>query len=58
MSDFEDEILNDLGRYKETEDAVAKGAFMHHLAELLLMGSIPYHHSTEPGLWMDIPREE
>jgi len=39
MSDFEGEVLNDLGRYRETEDAVAKTAFMHHLAELLLMGS-------------------
>lgn len=58
MSDFENEVLNDLGKYRETEDAVAKAAFMRHLAELLLMGNIPYHHSTEPGLWMGLPREK
>lgn len=52
MSEFEDEVLADLGRYRETEDAVAKAAFKPHLAELLLMGSIPYHQSSEPGLWM------
>jgi len=53
MSDFENEVLNDLGRYRETEEAVAREIRIHHrLAESMLMGSIPYHRSEEPGLWM------